>query len=231
MHLQPMIAIVTNIDNDHLATHEGDFSRLKQSFVDFLHNLPFYGLAVLCADDECVRSIYDAVGRPFVTYGFAEGTDIRAVNVVRAGLQSRLQALRAGFPAARPDDQPAGPAQRANSLAAVAVATELDIADAAIQRALANFQGIDRRLQQLGEIRRRRARARRRRLRPPSDGDRRDAGCGAPGFLHRALRYLRSESPRILAQSPALRPVATSATTGACGNCATPARARTAVPR
>jgi UDP-N-acetylmuramate--alanine ligase len=152
MHLQPMIAIVTNIDNDHLATHEGDFSRLKQSFVDFLHNLPFYGLAVLCADDEHVRSILDAVGRPVVTYGFAEGADIRAVNVVRAGLQSRFDAERAGHePLALTINLP-GRHNVLNSLAAVAVATELGIADAAIQKALASFQGIERRLQQLGEI-------------------------------------------------------------------------------
>src|SRR4030088_1683968 len=96
MHLQPMIAIVTNIDNDHLATHDGDFTRLKQSFVDFLHNLPFYGLAVLCTDDEHVQSILESVGRPFLTYGFGDGADIRAVNVVREGLQSRYEALRAG---------------------------------------------------------------------------------------------------------------------------------------
>jgi UDP-N-acetylmuramate--alanine ligase len=152
MHLQPMIAIVTNIDNDHLATHDGDFSRLKQSFVDFLHNLPFYGLAVLCADDEHVRSILDAVGRPVVTYGFAEGADIRAVNVVRAGLQSRFDAERAGHePLALTINLP-GRHNVLNSLAAVAVATELGIADAAIQKALASFQGIERRLQQLGEI-------------------------------------------------------------------------------
>ena len=91
MHLQPMIAIVTNIDNDHLATHEGDFARLKQSFVDFLHNLPFYGLAVLCADDEHVRSIVETVARPFVTYGFAEGADVRAVEcaALRAAIALR----------------------------------------------------------------------------------------------------------------------------------------------
>jgi UDP-N-acetylmuramate--alanine ligase len=152
MHLQPMIAIVTNIDNDHLATHDGDFSRLKQSFIEFLHNLPFYGLAVLCVDDEHLQSILEAVARPFVTYGFGEGADIRAVNVVRDGLQSRYEALR-------PEHEPLpitinlpGRHNVLNSLAAVAVATELGIADAAIQRALAGFQGIDRRLQQLGEI-------------------------------------------------------------------------------
>src|SRR4029077_14182526 len=152
MHLQPMIAIVTNIDNDHLGTHDGDFARLKQSFVDFLHNLPFYGLAVLCADDEHVQSILESVGRPFVTYGFTEGADIRAVDVQRLGLQSRFDALREGRAPLSVTVNLPGRHNVLNSLAAVAVATELDISDAAIQRALANFQGIDRRLQQLGEI-------------------------------------------------------------------------------
>jgi UDP-N-acetylmuramate--alanine ligase len=152
MHLQPMMAIVTNIDNDHLATHEGDFARLKQSFVDFLHNLPFYGLAVLCVDDEHVRGILEAVGRPFLTYGFDEAADIRAINVQRMGLQSRYEAQRPGRPPLSVTINLPGRHNVLNSLAAVAVAMELDIADAAIQRALANFQGIDRRLQQLGEI-------------------------------------------------------------------------------
>jgi UDP-N-acetylmuramate--alanine ligase len=152
MHLQPMIAIVTNIDNDHLATHEGDFSRLKQSFVDFLHNLPFYGLAVLCADDEHVRGIVEAVARPFVTYGFEEGADVRAVNVQRLGLQSRFEALRPGRTPLSVTINLPGRHNVLNALAAVAVAAELEISDAAIQKALANFQGIERRLQQLGEI-------------------------------------------------------------------------------
>src|SRR5258705_8526223 len=152
MHLQPMISIVTNIDNDHLATHEGDFARLKLRFVDFLHNLPFYGLAVLCTDDEQVRSILEAVARPFVTYGFTPEADIRAVNVVRDGLQSRYEALRAGREPLSVTINLPGRHNVLNSLAAVAVATELDLPDAAIQRALAQFQGIDRRLQQLGEI-------------------------------------------------------------------------------
>src|ERR1700735_1883630 len=152
MHLQPMIAIVTNIDNDHLATHEGDFSRLKQSFVDFLHNLPFYGLAVLCSDDAHVLSILEGLGRPFVTYGFGEGADIRAVNVQRLGLQSRYEAGRKGRPPLSLTLNLPGRHNVLNSLAAVAVATELEIADEAIQQALAHFQGIDRRLQQLGEI-------------------------------------------------------------------------------
>jgi UDP-N-acetylmuramate--alanine ligase len=152
MHLQPMIAIVTNIDNDHLATHDGDFSRLKQSFVEFLHNLPFYGLAVLCIDDVEVQSILQDVARPFVTYGFAPEADIRAVDVVRDGLQSRYTVLRADHAPLSLTINLPGRHNVLNSLAAVAVATELDVPDASIQRALAQFQGIDRRLQQLGEI-------------------------------------------------------------------------------
>jgi UDP-N-acetylmuramate--alanine ligase len=152
MHLQPMIAIVTNIDNDHLGTHDGDFARLKQSFVDFLHNLPFYGLAVLCADDAHVQTILDQVGRPVVTYGFAAGADVRAVDMQRAGLQSHFAALREGRAPLDLTINLPGRHNVQNSLAAVAVATELGVADAAIQKALANFQGIERRLQQLGEI-------------------------------------------------------------------------------
>jgi UDP-N-acetylmuramate--alanine ligase len=152
LHLQPMIAIVTNIDNDHLATHDGDFARLKQSFVDFLHNLPFYGLAVLCVDDVHVQSIIEGLGRPFVTYGFGAGADVRAVNVQRLGLQSRYEVVRDGRPPLSVTLNLPGRHNVLNSLAAVAVATELEISDEAIQQALAHFQGIDRRLQQLGEI-------------------------------------------------------------------------------
>jgi UDP-N-acetylmuramate--alanine ligase len=153
MHLQPMIAVVTNIDNDHLGTHQGDFARLKASFVEFLHNLPFYGLAVLCTDDDEVRGIVADVARPVVTYGFAEGADLQAVAVRGAGLKTHFSALRVGLaPLALTINLP-GRHNVLNSLAAVAVATELGVADAAIQRALASFQGIERRLQQLGEIR------------------------------------------------------------------------------
>ena len=91
MHLQPLIAVVTNIDNDHLATHGGDFERLKQSFVEFLHNLPFYGLAVLCLDDEHVRGILGQLGRPVLTYGLDAAADVRAVEVARRGLQTRIR--------------------------------------------------------------------------------------------------------------------------------------------
>ena len=96
LHLQPMIAIVTNIDNDHLGTHGGDFEKLKQSFVEFLHNLPFYGLAVLCSDDEVVREILPQVGRPTVRYGLGEDADIRAV-----GARARRAARRGSRPCGR----------------------------------------------------------------------------------------------------------------------------------
>jgi UDP-N-acetylmuramate--alanine ligase len=152
MHLQPMIAIVTNIDNDHLGTHDGDFARLTQSFIDFLHNLPFYGLAVLCADDARVQGILGEVARPYVTYGFDEGVDVRAVNVRRDGLQSHYDVVRAGEPPLPVTINLPGRHNVLNSLAAVTVATELGVGGEAIMRALQSFQGIDRRLQQLGDV-------------------------------------------------------------------------------
>ncbi len=100
-HLQPLIAIVTNIDNDHLVTHDGDFERLKQSFVEFLHNLPFYGLAVVCSDDDHVRSILEQIGRPFVTYGISKDVDLRAVNITPRGLQTDFQVDAQGRRAVR----------------------------------------------------------------------------------------------------------------------------------
>ena len=153
VHLQPLIAIVTNIDKDHLSTHDGDFGRLKQSFVDFLHNLPFYGLAVLCADDAHVRDILPRVGRPVVTYGIEGTADVRARSIARLGLQTRFEVLRPGHdaPLAVTLNLP-GRHNVLNALSAIAVATEIGIADAAIQRALEHFQGIDRRLQHIGDI-------------------------------------------------------------------------------
>jgi UDP-N-acetylmuramate--alanine ligase len=151
-HLQPLIAIVTNIDNDHLVTHEGDFERLKQSFVEFLHNLPFYGLAVVCSDDEHVRSILDRIGRPVVTYGLSEGVDLRAVNIRPRGLQTDFQVVRAnGAPFDVTVNLP-GTHNVLNSLAAIGVALELGIDEQAIGRALASFQGIDRRLQHIADV-------------------------------------------------------------------------------
>jgi len=153
LHLQPLAAIVTNIDNDHLGTHGGDFEKLKQSFVDFLHNLPFYGFAVLCLDDEQVRSVLPRVARPTVTYGIDTAADIRAVDIERHGLKSTFSVLRASRPTPLPITLSVpGRHNVLNALAAIGVATELGIDDAAIQRALEQFSGIDRRLQVIAEI-------------------------------------------------------------------------------
>jgi UDP-N-acetylmuramate--alanine ligase len=151
-HLQPLIAVVTNIDNDHLATHDGDFERLKQSFVDFLHNLPFYGLAVVCFDDENVRSILAGLGRPIVTYGLSEGADLRAVNIRPRGLQTDFDVVRAGSAPFTVSVNLPGTHNVLNSLAAIAVALELNIEVDAIRRALDAFQGIDRRLQHIADV-------------------------------------------------------------------------------
>ena len=154
LHLQPLIAVVTNIDKDHLGTHDGSFDRLRQSFVDFLHNLPFYGLAVLCADDAEVRSILPRVGRPIATYGIGEGADVRAIDIERRGQQTAYKVLRPGRrePLEIVVNLP-GTHNVLNSLAAIAVASELGIEDAAIRGGLAKFQGVDRRLQFIGRVR------------------------------------------------------------------------------
>jgi UDP-N-acetylmuramate--alanine ligase len=152
LHLQPMMAVVTNIDNDHLGTHGGDFQKLRQSFVEFLHNLPFYGLAVLCADDPELAKIMPKLGRPVMSYGFGEDADTRAVDVRREAQRTRFTVLRRGFDPLEVTVNLPGLHNVLNALAAVAVATDLGIDDAAIQRALAGFQGIDRRLQVVGEL-------------------------------------------------------------------------------
>jgi UDP-N-acetylmuramate--alanine ligase len=153
LHLQPMMAVVTNIDNDHLITHGGDFAKLKQSFVDFLHNLPFYGLAVLCLDDPELASVMPVVARPVVTYGITEGADFRAFDIDREGLRTRFTVQRPEphLPLAVTLAVP-GHHNVLNALAAIAIATEVGIEDHFIQSALAHFQGIDRRLQVIAEL-------------------------------------------------------------------------------
>jgi UDP-N-acetylmuramate--alanine ligase len=152
-HLQPMIAIVTNVDADHLATHGGDFEKLKLSFVEFLHNLPFYGLAVLCHDDGHARSLIPHIARPYLTYGFDPGADVRAVEVERLAGKSKFTVLRPGGAPPLPVTlNLPGRHNVLNSLAVITVATELEIEDAAIQRALAGFQGIERRLQWIADV-------------------------------------------------------------------------------
>ncbi len=151
-HLQPLIAIVTNIDNDHLVTHDGDFERLKQSFVDFLHNLPFYGLAVVCFDDDNVRSILSDIGRPIVRYGLSPGADLRAINIRPRGLQTEFDVERTTGPSFTVTVNLPGTHNVLNSLAAIAVALELNVEVDAIRKALRAFQGIDRRLQHIADV-------------------------------------------------------------------------------
>lgn len=153
LYLQPMIAVVTNIDRDHMETYGGDFGRLKQTFIEFLHHVPFYGLAVLCADDPGVREILPAISKPVKTYGFAPDADVRAVNARQEGLRSRFDVLRTGQ-----DDaleitvNLPGRHNILNSLAVIAVAGSLGIDDATIQRALGGFRGIGRRFQINAEV-------------------------------------------------------------------------------
>jgi len=151
-HLYPMIAVVTNIDHDHLGSYDGDFERLKQSFVQFLHNLPFYGLAVLCADDSILMELVPQIARPIVTYGLGETADVRATNLRRLGLQTQFDVLRAGRAPLPVTLNLPGKHNVLNALAALAVASELDVADEAIRRALAEFAGIDRRMQHVAEV-------------------------------------------------------------------------------
>ncbi len=153
LFLQPMIAVVTNIDADHLPTYGGDFERLRETFVEFLHHLPFYGLAVLCADDPQVRAILPRLSRPVLRYGFTEDCDARASDIVREGLRTRFLAhlpnLRDPLPVTL--NLP-GRHSVLNALAAIAVAHELGVSETAIRRALMNFQGIGRRFQLHGEL-------------------------------------------------------------------------------
>ncbi|HWP94816.1 MAG TPA: UDP-N-acetylmuramate--L-alanine ligase [Gammaproteobacteria bacterium] len=154
LHLQPMIAVVTNIDADHLGTYGGDFGRLTQTFVEFLHHLPFYGLAVLCVDDPVIRSVLPDVQRPVVTYGI-ESADaaFRAVDIVQQEQRSTYRVLRPGHAQALEVTlNLPGRHNVLNSLAAVAIAQELEIPDEALLAAFASFKGVGRRFQAYGEL-------------------------------------------------------------------------------
>jgi UDP-N-acetylmuramate--alanine ligase len=152
LYLQPMAAIVTNIDADHMETYGGSFEKLKDTFIEFLHNLPFYGLAVLCGDDANIRELLPRVGRPFLTYGFNEDNDIRAVEVVQLGMQTRFTVLRRDRePLTVTTNQP-GLHNVLNALAAIGIATDEGVSDAAISRALSGFAGVGRRFQVQGEF-------------------------------------------------------------------------------
>lgn len=152
LHLQPMVAIVTNIDADHMDTYGGSFERLKETFIQFLHNLPFYGLAVVCGDDPVIQELLPAIARPTITYGFAESNDVRAVDVQQDGLQTRFTVLRSGHAPLSVVLNLPGMHNVLNSLAAIAVATDEKVRDESIVAALSSFQGVGRRFQQLGNF-------------------------------------------------------------------------------
>ena len=153
LNLQPMIAVITNIDADHMETYGHDFARLKQAFIEFTQRLPFYGNAILCADDAAVRQIMPFVSKPVTTYGFADDAQVRAVDVVAEGGRMRFATRREGRDGTLDIvlNLP-GLHNVQNALAAVAVATELGVADRAIVDALAGFKGVGRRFQRYGEV-------------------------------------------------------------------------------
>jgi UDP-N-acetylmuramate--alanine ligase len=159
LYLQPVLAVVTNIDADHMETYQHDFNRLKQAFVDFLEHLPFYGLAVLCGDDANVRDIMPRITKPVLTYGVSEDVELRAENIRHGGGQMHFRVVC--HPRRAPRALPADlditlnlPGQHnvLNALAAIAVAREVGASDAAIVKALAEFHGVGRRFQRYGGV-------------------------------------------------------------------------------
>jgi UDP-N-acetylmuramate--alanine ligase len=155
LNLLPVMSVVTNIDADHMETYGHDFEKLKSAFVDFLHRMPFYGTAILCADDAGVRSIVDALARPITTYGLQEGAQIRAVQVRDDNGRMHFTVQRRNgvtLPDLEVSLNLPGEHNVLNALAAIAVAVELGVDDAAVQRALAQFKGVGRRFQRYGEV-------------------------------------------------------------------------------
>lgn len=153
LYLQPMMAVVTNIDQDHMETYQNSYQRLKDTFVEFLHHLPFYGLAVMCLDDEGVREILPQISKPVITYGVHEEADIRAVDIEQDGMHTAFSVIRRGhdLPLQVTLNMP-GWHNMLNSLAAMAVATRLAIADDVIVKSLSAFKGVGRRFQIQGDL-------------------------------------------------------------------------------
>jgi UDP-N-acetylmuramate--alanine ligase len=152
LYLTPVLAVVTNIDADHMETYGHDFARLKRAFVDFVQRLPFYGVAVLCIDDPNVREIRADIAKPVVTYGLAGDAGLRAADIVNAGGRMRFVARAADAPDLAVDLAAAGVHNVQNALAAIAVGREVGVPDAAIAAALAGFKGVGRRFQRYGEV-------------------------------------------------------------------------------
>ncbi len=152
LYLTPVLAVVTNIDADHLETYGHDFSRLTRAFVDFLQRLPFFGVAVVCVDDPNVRAIIPALTKTLVTYGLDEAADLRATEVVNVGGRMRFVARAEGAPDLPVELAIPGLHNVRNALAAVAVGREVGVDDAAIARALAEFRGVARRFQRHPDV-------------------------------------------------------------------------------
>jgi UDP-N-acetylmuramate--alanine ligase len=156
LNLMPILAVVTNIDADHMDTYGHDFARLKAAFVEFLHRMPFYGSAIVCGDDPGVRSIIPMISRPVITYGMNDDVQVRAVDVraLSGGQMTFTCQRRNGVQMPDLDITLNLPGEHnvRNALAAIAVATELELPDAAIQRALEQFTGVGRRFQRYGEL-------------------------------------------------------------------------------
>ncbi|MGV3345382.1 UDP-N-acetylmuramate--L-alanine ligase [Enterobacteriaceae bacterium LUAb1] len=152
LHLQPMVAIVTNIEADHMDTYQGDFENLKQTFINFLHNLPFYGRAILCIDDAVIRGLLPQVGRHITTYGFSDDADIRIENYQQRGAQGHFTLVRQDKPPVTVTLNAPGRHNALNAAAAVATATEEGIDDDQILSALESFQGTGRRFDHLGDF-------------------------------------------------------------------------------
>ena len=154
LFLSPVLSVVTNIDADHMETYGHDFERLKGAFVDFLNRLPFYGVAVLCGDDANVRAIMPQVAKQIVTYGLTPGCNFYAENIVAADGQMRFDCVRVNGSVSRLSITLNLPGLHnvLNALAAIAVATEVQVSDAAIVKALAEFKGVGRRFQRYGEV-------------------------------------------------------------------------------
>ena len=155
LNLLPMLSVVTNIDADHMDTYGHDFNKLKAAFVEFLHRMPFYGAAVLCVDDAAIRSLLPDIARPITSYGFAEDAQVRAIDVRAVGTQMHFTAQRRN--GVTLPDLPVvlnlpGRHNVQNALAAIAVAVELGVPDEAVQKALAEFNGVGRRFQRYGEV-------------------------------------------------------------------------------
>jgi len=152
LYLQPMVAVVTNIDQDHMETYGGCYQKLKDTFIEFLHHLPFYGLAVLCLDDAGVQAILPQLSKPVKTYGVHENADVRAVEIQQQGMHTTFTVLRRGMLPLTVTLAMPGWHNMLNALAAITIATHLEISDAAIVASLAAFKGIGRRFQQYGDI-------------------------------------------------------------------------------